>query len=243
MNHLNEEDLVLHYYGEPGAAVAASHLAECGECAGRFHELQRALNAVDQAVVPERPDDYGAAVWRRIEGRLIAPTPIRRPRFRWQVWGSIAAMIALCLSAFWAGQRWPRSRALETASSAGGAVRQRVLVIALTDHFARSQMVLAELENAASPRAAGKLDVTYERAEAEDLLDANRLYRQTALSSGDMAAAALLDELERILVEIAHEPAQLDRSEVERLRSLIEEGGLTFKVRVFSSGLSAKGEL
>ena len=33
MNHLSEEELTLHYYGEEdGAPAAAQHLDECAEC-------------------------------------------------------------------------------------------------------------------------------------------------------------------------------------------------------------------
>ena len=49
--HLNEEDLVLHYYGEMDAAAearAAAHLAECGMCHGSYTRLQRVLTAVER---------------------------------------------------------------------------------------------------------------------------------------------------------------------------------------------------
>ena len=48
-----------------------------------------------------------------------------------------------------------------------------------------------------------------ERARAEQLVAANRLYRQTAVSTGDTGIADLLDELERLLVDLAASPEQL----------------------------------
>src|SRR5580698_1488685 len=43
MNHLNEEQLVLYYYGEETAGVE-DHLGECESCREGYHALQRVLN-------------------------------------------------------------------------------------------------------------------------------------------------------------------------------------------------------
>lgn len=95
-------------------------------------------------------------------------------------------------------------------------------------------MVLVELANAGAP-AAGKLDISYEQETAEDLLESNRLYRQTAARNGDVATAGLLDDLERVLLEIAHSPAEVSARQLEELRRQIEDRGILFKVRVFGS--------
>ena len=36
--HLEEEDLILHFYGETGSA-AEPHLSDCAECRGRYQAL------------------------------------------------------------------------------------------------------------------------------------------------------------------------------------------------------------
>jgi hypothetical protein len=231
MNHLSEEDLVLQYYGEPAEREEVQgHLASCEACATRFQELQRVLNRLDASRVPERGDDYGAEVWRQIESRLARPA--RRPQ--WQVWGAIAAMFVVGIGGYSIGRR---KAPVEPAG-----VKERVLLVALTDHLERSQMVLAEIENA-DAGAKGGLDMSFERSQAEDLLDANRLYRLTAAANGNLAAASLLDDLERALVDIAHAPDRASRSEVETLRERIEDQGLTFKVKVFSTRLADQGRL
>ena len=98
MNHLNEEQLILHYYGETDDAAGAGdtlaterHLEECGECRGLYTSLQRVLNVMDGLPVPERPAEYGAQVWQRIEHRLgarrrtrwVLPTPWRWAAAAW----------------------------------------------------------------------------------------------------------------------------------------------------------------
>jgi len=45
----------------------------------------------------------------------------------------------------------------------------------------------------------------------------------------------VLDELERVLVEVAASPDALSAVEAERVRERIESRGLLFKVRVLSS--------
>ncbi len=94
-------------------------------------------------------------------------------------------------------------------------------------------MVLAELTNASDGK--GKLDITDERQIAEQLLDDNRLYRQTARSTGDTAVASVLDDLERVLLEISHSPSEVSNDQLDALRQEIESRGLLFKVRVLGS--------
>jgi hypothetical protein len=93
-------------------------------------------------------------------------------------------------------------------------------------------MVLVELVAADPERP---LDVTGERAHAEQLLAANRLYRETAMSTGNAAMSDLLDELERILVELAAGPGTLTPPQLDVVRKQIESQSLLFRVRIVSS--------
>lgn len=93
-------------------------------------------------------------------------------------------------------------------------------------------MVLVELANA--PRRP-TVDISGERRLAEDLLGPNRLYRQAAATTGDTGMAEVLDELERVLVEIAHSPDQASSGELEALRSRLEAQGILFKIRAFGT--------
>ena len=100
------------------------------------------------------------------------------------------------------------------------------------DHLDRSQMVLVELVSA---EGRGQVDISTEQARAQQLVAANRLYRQTALKTGDTAMASMLDELERTLVDIAASPSTLSQNDLDQVRRRIESKGLLFKVRVVSS--------
>jgi len=228
MKHISEEQFVLLYYGESTEAAAIDqHLAECETCRTEFRTLQLVLNTVDSAPVPERGAEYGNVVWKRIEKRLGAR---KRSSFRqWWIWAP--AMAALLVAVFLAGRLTTKPGAPEMAKNKQ--IRERILLVAVGDHLERSQMVLAELSNA--PDHQGKLDITDERAMASELLDDNRLYRQTARSTGDAAVANVLDDLERVLLEIAHSPTEVSSGQLDDLRQQIEERGLLFKVRVLGS--------
>ena len=62
--HLNEDDLVLHYYGEMPSveeATAAAHLASCGDCQHNYTKLQRVMAFVDSAPAVEAEPEIGRA--------------------------------------------------------------------------------------------------------------------------------------------------------------------------------------
>jgi hypothetical protein len=63
------------------------------------------------------------------------------------------------------------------------------------------------------------------------------LYRQTALKEGDQAMASTLDELERVLLDIANSPDEVTPAQFEALRKRIQARGILFKVRVVNQDL------
>jgi hypothetical protein len=108
----------------------------------------------------------------------------------------------------------------------------------VVDPLARSEMLLVELVNAGSD---GKpVDISTEQQWAEELVGANRLYRQTVARSGEPGVASVLDELERLLVDVAHRPSSLSPSELDAIRQRIESRGLLFRVRVIETQVREK---
>lgn len=232
--HLNEDDLVLHYYGELGASAAAGverHLQGCADCQESFSRLERLMAAVDALPEPVPHAGFERTVWARLEPSL-AP-----PRRGWLSWFAFSpaplalatAIVVLVAAAFFAG-RLTTDRGTRTVASSEQ-FRERVLLADVGEHLDRSQMMLVDLVSA-DP---ADLDMSHERERAEELVAANRLYRQTAAANGEARITELLDELERLLVELAASPDQLSTEEMERVRERIDANGLLFKVRVLSS--------
>lgn len=230
MNHLSEDDLALRHYGEDIGAAAEAHLAGCAVCTERLAALGRTLSLAPAPEAPERGEDYGARVWERLRPQLELPerprvVPMRRrvlPRV-----ASVAALAAALVLAFLLGRRFPDQPLPLSAE-----VRERVLLVAVGEHLERSQMVLVELANAPSGEA---MDVTAQRAFADELVSSGRLYRQAAVRSGEPALAAVLEELERVLVEVAAGPDALSPGDLAELQRRIESRGLLFRVRVIGS--------
>jgi hypothetical protein len=109
---------------------------------------------------------------------------------------------------------------------------EQILRLTLGDYLDRSGIVLTELAHAADGRA---VDISAEQMRAADLLTECRLFRQTAMRSQDQVVAGVLDELERVLVEIAHAPSRLDAAEADELRDRLRSEGVLFRIRVLSS--------
>ncbi|MCP4664038.1 MAG: hypothetical protein GY856_52310 [bacterium] len=254
---LRDEELVLFYYGEAGNPPFVPlrgnpdkirrRLESSPAARARYDELCRALAAVDDAAVPEPPEDYGAQVWSRLAPQLrdpgsrrgirewiaefLSPPVLFSPR-RLAAAGALVGMLAV---AFVAGRYWPAAQpGTEEPFPATG--RERIMLTAVGRHLERSQRLLIELANTAGN---GGVDVADERELAEELLHANRIYRSASQRSGKAALAAVLDELERVLLDLARGPEELPAAELEELRSRID--GILFKVQIVGSHVRRGG--
>jgi hypothetical protein len=237
--HLNDDDLVLHYYGEMPAAEdarAAAHLASCADCQQHYTTLQRVMAFVDSAPAVEAAPGFEAVAWARLEPALAASR--RGGWISWLVFSPArlafaAGVVLLIGAAFMAGRMTQTRGTSGAATQTAQQVRERILLVDLGDHLDRSQMVLVELVSAGG--RTGDVDISTEQARAEQLVGVNRLYRQTALSTGDANMASVLDDLERVLVDVAASPAKVSQEDLDSVRRRIDSKELLFKVRVVSS--------
>jgi len=239
MTHLAEEDMVMHYYGEADdRRLAGEHMAECKECRRAFDELSKTLQAMTSAEVPERDDSYGAHVWAQIQPRLAAE---RERRTWWRAlpvtvtWPRLAgagALAVLLVAAYVAGRSSVPPPQAQRAEVPSDAARERVLLAAVGSHLDRSRVVLTEI---AHRNGGGAADISPEQATAADLAADNRLYRQAAARNGDAAVASVLEDLERVLVEIASSPSPASHADLARWREQIQTKGLLFRVTVMGS--------
>jgi hypothetical protein len=270
MMHLTDEQLALHFYGDNDDRKVAEHLGECDACRAEMERIALVLNSVEMPVPERGeeygaqvwhnlrghlPENEGKASWWR------SPLTLR--------WAALGAVAALIVTAFFLGRvtQQPKDQPVaqnptyvqpvepapktqeeipepktQNASVRSGnpALRQgrdRILLVAVGDHLERSQMILVELMNATPGES---LDISQQQKIAEDLVSENRLYRQAAKRDKDASVATLLDELERVLVDIAHEPSKLSGPELESVKQRIEAQGIVFKVRVVGSQIQQR---
>jgi len=238
MKHLSEDDLVLHYYGERPGGEAGTHLADCGHCQASYQSLARVLDSMNAFEVPERSADYGSRMWRRVAPHLAQTrAPWRSALAGWfepRRVVAAGALAVLLVAAFLAGKFSQRRQQLAGLT---GPVRERIMLVAVGEHLEQSQMVLVELVN---NETKGQVDISEEQHRAEDLIGENRLYRQAALKTGDRAVSSVLDDLERVLLDIAHSPSKLDSADFEQFRQRIEAEGILFKIRVVGTNLKRR---
>jgi hypothetical protein len=237
MKHLSQDDLVLHYYGECRAKIT-QHIATCPECREKVGQLSSMLSGITLPEPPPRGDDYAAKVWTRIRPKLTERMTARPwwavPR-RWMAVATVAIVIAI---AFMAGRYTNRPPATLRAEATNSAhLPQKVLVVALGDYLDSSEMLLVEVAHANRPE-----DLNTQRRYASELVASNRLYRQTAQRVGDANTGALLDQLERMLLQVEHTPPGATASDIQDLQQQIESGGLLFKVRVAQLQMKSKSK-
>jgi hypothetical protein len=238
--HLTDDDLVLHYYGEMSDAAearACAHLDECVECRENLQRLQRVMAALDSVPVPEPDAFFEQRTWARLEPSMTEAPRARMWVLPWRAvaWGAAAALVII--AAFVAGQFTSQPTGPIQTTATADPVGDRVLLVDLSDHLDRTETALVEFVSGTDGR-----DIAAGRARVEDLVAANRLYRRTAVISGDQAVADVLDELERVLIEIAGAAPEASADDLDIMRRRIDTRGLLFKVRVMREQLQERAK-
>lgn len=238
--HVTDEELLLDYYRENTPADRArvrTHLAACNECRALDRELRGVLALVDAAPLEEAPDGFEREVWARLQERLAD-----RSSSSWTSWWAmpswkLAGVVAvLVVGAFLFGHFWrgPSGTVSRDQSADAYQIRERLLRTEVGDHLERSQRVLVEFVNT---DLSGRASFATEQARAADLVAYGRLYRHSAEETGDAALGELLEDLERVLVEVANGPPDATPRELSDLRARIDEQDLVFRLRVVAAEL------
>ncbi|MBV9508269.1 MAG: hypothetical protein JO323_25030 [Acidobacteriia bacterium] len=243
MSHVNEEQLILYYYDEAAdCAAVETHLDRCPECRAAYASVTRLLNLVEGVPVPERGADYGAQVWGRLAPRLNARPKFTIPVPHWRSAAVGTAVAAVLLAAFFLASGYSERRpvpAVPARVAADPQLEERILKVAVGDYLDRSGVVLLELANAGTSEA---LDISPEQERAANLLMENRLYYQTALRTGNTVVASVLEDLERVLLEITHAPPRLERAQIEAWSNRLRAEGVLFRMRVLGSTVQREEE-
>ena len=108
-------------------------------------------------------------------------------------------------------------------------ISERLLRSEVEEHLERSQRALVELVNADD---AAPVVLASDRARAADLVAAGRLYRRSVEEIGDAETRDLLEDVERVLVEIANGPEAQTSNDLSGVRTRISNQDLIFRLRV-----------
>jgi hypothetical protein len=208
---------------QPEMAEFAEHLRSCPACAGELLAMEKA-----GSLLAERPAVVQAADWQRCWQTIAAAVEARpRPRLSWPAlprWAMVAAgFLAFFILGVAAARLvfMPGKAPTERSGGPGFA-------FTAGDYFSLLQPVMAEYGNAQAP---GPL-APESRDRVRGLLNDLYLLKQRAEGSRDGSLRLLLGDIELVLLEMVH----LDRSrpdDVRRLSELIQEKGLSMKLRVY----------
>jgi len=246
MSHYSDDELALYFYGEANRPEAIrDHLDHCAGCAANYSELAATLKLVTAPPIPERDERYGLEVWQRIRPQLPVAPPAVLPLWRRHVYSMAGlAAAAVLVFALVIGRGWPQPATVVvqapapapgtgTMPAAGVDAADRVRRAAISDHLEQSERLLLDFANADGRQ----IDVTSQRAWADDLLQSNRFYRDAASLAGDAGVADVLDDLERSLLDIANGPSTLTEADHARVQRRVDASTLLFKLRVLSDSL------
>lgn len=175
----------------------------------------------DSIPIPEPDEYFEKRIWAMVSGE------IEREHKRNWFW---LLVLAALIVAFFVGRY---TKAPDGVTAIAYLPPKQVLTVAMVDHLERSKAVLLETANVA-PQAV--------QTQAEELLSTNRLLRRSLQSTGDLKTAELLEELERILLEVAHSTETLNSDETTALRARIREQGLLLRVRLIEQSKKQNSE-
>lgn len=251
--HVTDDDLILHFYGESVPSEAANidaHLGECADCRETWEALQQTLKMVDSADVPDAPEGFERVMWARVRPSVPGPAGMiagirNAAKLYWRsprVWAPMAGLAAVITVAFLSGRLFSPTAGrndspdllMKDAQADARTHREGVLLSALGDHFEQTEQLLVEIKNTPDAR---RVDLSFEQETARDLVAAGRLYRATAVQNGDGQLAAVLEDLERVLVDVAAGPDQINKKDMKSLRARIEDDSLLFKVRALTTAV------
>jgi len=240
MKHITDEDLVLLYYGEHDDPALAATVAGSTGLTARFEALSTELGRVDDFIPPERSDNYGSDIWRQISPQLTAQpakpasawntwlSGLRQPRFSWA--GALSLVLVASL-AFMLGRQGnkpgdltPATMESAPATALVGLNTQRLLTSSVSGHLEQLNLAFTEFANSTETPSG---DV----GKVMDLLVANRLYRQAAVSRDDNQLAAFLSGLEPVLIELAHKAYMNSPATLDRMQQEIRDNHL-FRIRI-----------
>lgn len=246
MKIITDEDLTLLFYGEHEDPALAAMVAESEELSARYDALCAELKLADAYVPPQRGDDYGAEVWQRISSQL--GTAETNPGSRLSAWfasllqprfslaGALSIVLVAAL-AFMLGRNGSQEISPDPIASTGTTPvvlaeidSSRLLTRSVSAHLEQVNLVLTQFVNTSETSSN---DTGY----ATDMLFANRLYRQAAVTQGNHKLAAFLADLEPLLIELAYQAQSGSPATRERMQQEVKDG-LLFRVRIMNKQLN-----
>jgi hypothetical protein len=227
MKHFPEEDLIAYQLHESSnESEIRGHLEECVECAAVSESIAETLRVFSAEPVPKLDLERN---WQRLRENLsvLGAGQPKRVGPGWKlIWPAIGlAMAALLVVVFTALHgSYTMKTQRNVAINGHGPLTTEPRDPAIADHLDSAERLLTEVNNTQGPLD----DIT--REQAHHLLLKNAVYVHAARESGDMAQAAVLENLGRVLTTLDNEPETPHST--WRLRLEMNTSGLLLDIRI-----------
>ena len=130
-----------------------------------------------------------------------------------------------------------RSRPAQTVAPVA-AVRSGDTQTLTAMHLEKSELLLRAFRNVQMDKPGANAEVAYEKKQARQLVLQNMMLRLEADTAGDVQVAALLENLEPILLDIANLPRKPTGEEIEVIKQRVERKNIVALLQVNSTALA-----
>jgi hypothetical protein len=233
------------------SAEIEKHLRHCAGCTEDLQTLRKALEVVPRRGAPpsdERDEQFWTSFPSRVQERINAGRKLLPPLFP-DAAGRISSFLRFNAAPLLAGsgvlaavalaflllRPAPQRPPSEGTASSAPVTTQGPDAALLHNYLKRSRVLLIGVSNL---RTDGEtpIDLGVERTQSRALVHEARDLRKQTL---DPRSARVVDDVEKILIELANGDARHDAPDVEIIRSGIRRDNLLFRIRMTEAALAA----
>lgn len=221
--------------------LVAAHLALCARCSAELKRLKEALETLDRSAVeasetrpPEFWSDFAAGVERRIQRQKASKQSsakwleaveeffvFRRPLAISLGSAVVVVFLAVGIWSMLADRQHPTKETAGVAES--DSIRKE-----MSRYFRKSKTLLVGITNMKIPEHE-PVDFSAERRASQELVHQARYLKNQPI---DVRSARLIEDMEKILIELANLKENNNLPNVEIVRAGIHQENLLFKIRM-----------
>lgn len=227
------------------------HLAACQDCASELAGMRQTLRAMTRQERTDPGDDFWEMYWDNLSGRMERervtltdsgtrqPERVRfpsfqilRPAYRWAA--VVAALVAgIAIGRFLLTSQGPQEPAVafRSAQPEDQSYRQAVDDRA-EQYLERSKIFLLGFVNSNGDMRPGALDFGREKDISRGLVREASYLKENLTDRSQQKLKVLVEDLERILIEIANLEEEEDIPNVEMIKDGVGRSGILLKINV-----------
>ncbi len=242
-------DYAMNLLNDDARRNVEQHFSSCKSCTDDLKELQQAITLLPHPST-QPSDAKDEAFWNSVANNVervirlhTQPKPLFfsevyekmrtfftfRPGYAYAIGGSLAAVV-LAVVLF----RWQPAEKQQVADAKSQTIDSTIVLTQyknqerISQYFRKSKTLLVGIANM-KMNDEQNIDLSVERKVSRELIHEARYLKQQAM---DGRSARLVEDLEKILIELANLEETNDLPNVEMIRSGINQENLLFKIRM-----------